>query len=477
VKKAKIIATVGPASSAPEVIRGLIAAGVDVVRLNFSHGDHEIHGTAFRTVRAEADRAGVPVAVLADLSGPKIRVGRMEGGVVRLEPGFEVIVTSDDIVGSSNRISSNYEALADDVRPGDPILLDDGLLRLEVREVRGREVHCEVVVGGRLKDRKGMNLPGTPLSTPALTEKDRLDIDFSLELGVDYFALSFVRSPEDVIEAKRLAGEVPVIAKIEKPEAVVEREAIADEADGLMVARGDLGVEAGFEKVPLMQKQLISDAAARGKPVIVATQMLESMISSPVPTRAEVSDVANAVLDGADALMLSGETAVGEYPVAAVREMAKVVEEVEASELYRLRPEPLRVDEYSFSNAIARAAVAATRDLALKAVAVYTESGHSASLVSAYRPDASILALSQSDGVLRRLSLRWGVLPTRVDRWVTQIGDAIDGVERSLIDGGIAMPGDDIAVTFGRSDYVSGPGRTNVLWLWRIRGDHAETSS
>jgi pyruvate kinase len=373
-------------------------------------------------------------------------------------------------VGTPGRIQTSYAALADDVRPGDPILLDDGMLRLEVLDVTGGEVRCEVVVGGMLKDRKGMNLPGTALSTPALTEKDRADMEFALSLGVDYFALSFVRKPEDVTEAKRLAGGTPVIAKIEKPEAIDAHEAIADAADGLMVARGDLGVEAGFEKVPLMQKRLIGDAAARGKPVIVATQMLESMISNQVPTRAEVSDVANAVLDGADALMLSGETAVGKYPVAAVREMAKVIEEVEASELYRLRPEPLRVDEYSFSNAIARAAVSATRDLGLKAVAVYTESGHSASLVSAYRPDGCILALSQNDRTLRRLALRWGVKPARVDRWVTQIADAIDALERNLVDGGIAEPGDDVAVTFGRSDYVSGPGRTNVLWLWRIRG-------
>jgi pyruvate kinase len=470
-KKAKIVATLGPASSDPGIVRDLIAAGVDVIRLNFSHGNHELHRRAFEAARAEAARADKPIAVLADLSGPKIRVGRMEGGAIRLEAGRRIVVTKDEVLGTPDSFHTNYAKLADDVRPGDPILIDDGLLRLEVLEVSGRDVRCEVVVGGVLRDRKGVNLPGTALSTAGLTDKDRVDISFALELGVDYFALSFVRTPEDIIEAKRLAGGVPVIAKFEKPEAIDAHEAIADVADGLMVARGDLGVEAGFEKVPLMQKRLIKDAAARGKPVVVATQMLESMISSPVPTRAEVSDVANAVLDGADALMLSGETAVGEYPVAAVREMAKVIGEVEASELYRLRPEPLRLDEYSFSNAIARAAVAASRDLGLKAVAVYTESGHSASLVSAYRPNGCVLALSQNDQVLRRLALRWGVKPVRVDRWVSQIGDAIDDVEQNLLDGGIARPGDDIAVTFGRSELVSGPGRTNVLWLWRIRDD------
>jgi pyruvate kinase len=469
-KKVKIVATLGPASADPATVERLIVAGVDVVRLNFSHGEHELHRQSFQTVRALAAQLGREIAVLADLSGSKIRVGRMDGGGVMLEAGSTVTIGSDGAIGTPERISTNYTALADDVRPGDPILLEDGLLRLEVVEVRAAEVVCRVIVGGRLADRKGINLPGTDLSTPAVTEKDRLDIEFASELGVDYFALSFVRRAEDVDDAKRLAGETPVIAKIEKPEAIDACEAIADAADGLMVARGDLGVEAGFEKVPLMQKQLIAAAGARGKPVIVATQMLESMMSNPVPTRAEVSDVANAVLDGADALMLSGETAVGSYPVEAVGRMAAVIEEVEESELYRLKAQPLRVEEYSFSNAIARAAVTAASDLSLKAIAVYTESGHSASLVSAYRPPACILALSRHEQTLRRLALRWGVFPVQIDHWVSQIADGLEAVEKNLVEGGVAAPGDDIALTFGRSDFVSGPGRTNVLWLWRIRG-------
>ena len=314
-----------------------------------------------------------------------------------------------------------------------------------------------------------MNLPGSELSTPALTAKDREDLAFARSLGVDYFALSFVRRPEDVIEAKSLTGGIPVIAKMEKPEAMVRHDAIADAADGLMVARGDLGVEAGPEKVPLMQKQLIRDASSRAKPAIVATQMLESMISSPVPTRAEVSDVANAVLDGADALMLSGETAVGRYPVDAVREMVAVIEEVENSELFLLRPEPVRMDEYSFSNAIARAAVKTSRELELSTLVVYTESGRTAQLVSAYRPQARLVAFCRHEEVLRRLNLRWGVFPVRIDRWVTDVKFGIEQVEEKLLAEGLATPGNDIGITFGMLE-VSGPGRTNILLLWRVRG-------
>ena len=467
-KRAKIVATIGPATSDAATVRSLIEAGVNVARLNFSHGDHDLHRRSFEMIRSEARAAGATVAILADLSGPKIRVGEMEDGSVRLEPGTELAITTDDSVGTPERISTTYRPLVDDVRPGDPILLDDGRIRLEVKGVDGREVRCRVVVGGDLKDHKGMNLPGTPLSTPAVTDKDRADVAFARGLGVDFFALSFVRRAADIAEAKELAGDIPVIAKIEKPEALEAHGAIADAADGLMVARGDLGVEAGFDKVPLMQKHLIRVAAARGKPVIVATQMLESMISSPVPTRAEVSDVANAVLDGADALMLSGETAVGAYPVEAVRRMAAVIEAVEDSDLYRLQPEPLRVPEDSFDNAIARAAAEATDDLGLKVLAVYTESGHSASLLSAYRPAACILGLSRNETSLRRMALMWGVSPVAIDHWITDVQEGLRVVEEAVMANGFAQPGDDIGVTFGMLD-ISGPGRTNVLTLWRVR--------
>ncbi len=469
-KRTKIVATLGPATSERGTIRDLLAAGVDVIRLNLSHGEHEFHRRLYELVREEEDRAGRPVAVLADLRGPKIRVGEMADGAVELVEGSSVTITSEPVLGTPQRISTWYAELPREVTPGDRIFLDDGEVRLRVEDTARTEVHCRVEVGGRVGSRQGMNLPGVSLSTPALTAKDRHDMTFAVDLGVDYFALSFVRRSADLEEAKRHAGGIPVIAKIEKPEAVERREGIVAAADGLMVARGDLGVEVGVEKVPLIQKQLIRDAAAGGKPVIVATQMLESMISSATPTRAEVSDVANAVLDGADALMLSGETAVGKYPVEAVRKMAQVIEEVERSDLYRLRPEPLRLEEYSFSNAVARAAVNAARDLELAALVVYTESGHTAELVSAYRPPTPLLALTRHPAVLRRLALRWGVRAVGIERWSANVAEAVDQVERVLTAHAVASAGDDVAITLGVEE-MSGPGRTNMLKLWRLRGE------
>jgi pyruvate kinase len=469
-QKVKIVATLGPASESPEIVRALIAAGADVFRLNFSHGTHESHGRAFETVRREAKAAGVHTAVLADLCGPKIRIGEVAGGGVALAAGADLELTTDRIVGDARRVGTTYAALPRDVRPGDRILLDDGLIELEVAAIAGAVVRCRVVVGGTLKSRKGMNIPGAPLSTPALTDKDRDDLLFARELGVDYAALSFVRRPEDVHEAKAIAEEVPLIAKIEKPEAIARLDSIIAAADGIMVARGDLGVEAGAEQVPLLQKRIVRDAVAAGKPAIVATQMLDSMIRNPRPTRAEVSDVANAVLDGADAVMLSGETASGEYPVEAVREMAAIIREVEGSELFHALPHPVRVCEYSFSNAIARAAVAAAAELRLKAIAVYSETGQSAALVSACRPrDLGIVGLSRHESVLRRLNLRWGVRPFHAG-WVEGVRGVVRQAERILLDGGFAAAGDDVAITFGMQD-ATGPGRTDVLKLWRVKGE------
>ncbi len=467
-QRVKIVATIGPASSSPEMVGAMIAAGIDVVRLNFSHGNHEEHRAVFQTVRAEAERAGAQVAILADLCGPKIRSGALQGGAAELTEGAPIEIVTQPVMGTAARISTNYEALPDDVGTGDRILIDDGLLELEVREVRDRVVHCLVVVGGTLKDHKGMNIPGTPLSTPALTAKDRDDLTFARALGVDFFALSFVRRPEDVIETKALAGSIPVIAKIEKPEAVMHLTDIIDVADGLMVARGDLGVEAGPEKVPLLQKRIIRDAAVRGLPVIVATQMLDSMIRNPRPTRAEVSDVANAVLDGADAVMLSGETASGKYPLEAVRTMSSILEEIERSELFERQPPPLKVSEKSFSNAIAHAAVQAASDLGLRALAVYSETGHSAALVSSCRPLATVVGLSRHPEVLRRLALRWGVIPVHAD-WVEGVSGVVQQAEQRLLELGAVAPGDDIAITFGMQD-MNGPGRTDVLKLWRVKG-------
>ncbi|MEM6955953.1 MAG: pyruvate kinase, partial [Myxococcota bacterium] len=330
-RRTKIVCTLGPAVTTPEVIDALIEAGMDCARLNFSHGDHEQHRKNAEMVRSAAARARRPIAILGDLCGPKMRVGRFSDGPVHLEDGQTFAFTTDEVDGTKGGCSVSYKALPEDVEVGNEILLDDGLLRMRVDAVEGNTVRTTVINGGPLSDRKGLNLPGTNLSTPALTEKDRADLRFAVdELKVDYLALSFVRSAEDIADAKALAGDTPIIAKIEKPEAVENLDAILDASDGAMVARGDLGVEMGSEKVPLIQKRIIRETNARGKIVITATQMLDSMIRNPRPTRAEAADVANAVMDGTDAVMLSGETAAGRYPKEAVAMMAAIIDDVES---------------------------------------------------------------------------------------------------------------------------------------------------
>ena len=467
-RKAKIVATLGPSSRTRERITQLIAAGLDMARLNFSHGTHEEHAEVYKLVRECAAAAKKPVAVLADLSGPKLRLGKVEGGAVQLVPGaeIEVVVGERGMVGDARRVCTTYEQLPQDVKPGDMLLIDDGRLQLQVKETGDRSVRCEVVVGGKLKDRKGLNLPGVDLSVPALTDKDRDDLRFARGLGVDYFALSFVRRASDVADAKALAGDVPVIAKIEKPEAVADIGPILDVADGIMVARGDLGVEAGAEKVPLIQKWLIRETNKRGKAVITATQMLESMMSNPSPTRAEVSDVANAVLDGTDAVMLSGETAAGEYPIEAISKMASIICEIEGSELYATLRAPEHLADQDFSTAIASAAVRAECDACLKAIAVYTETGHSAMVVSEFRPRAVIVALSRHDQVLNRLALHWGVLPLHID-WAEGT-DLVKRAERLLLEHRLVEPGDNIAVTYGGTE--DGLARTDTLKLSFVSG-------
>ena len=397
------------------MIGKLMDAGLNVARLNFSHGTHEDHKRTFDLVREVAADRGLPIAILQDLQGPKIRVRRMRGGSVELARGSEVRLTSEQVEGTSGVIPHTYEPLAQDVDAGDRILLDDGRLELQVLSEAGGDVRCRVVVGGPLSDRKGMNLPGVQLSTPALTDKDRADLDFGVDLGVDYIALSFVRRPEDVREAKELAGRIPVIAKIEKPEAVERFDEILRVTDGIMVARGDLGVELGPERVPLIQKQLIEKTNLVGKVVITATEMLDSMRHNPRPTRAEASDVANAILDGTDAVMLSGETASGDYPVEAVQTMDRIIREIEVSARFRRLPEPPSVRRHETTNAIARAAVVASKEVDAQTILCYTESGATATLISEYRPLANILAVTASPSTHRRLALHWGVFPLLVD--------------------------------------------------------------
>ncbi len=463
VPKVKIVATLGPASSDGETIRALLVAGVDVVRLNFSHGTHADHEKVFGLVREEAAHARRHVAIMGDLSGPKIRTGEMENGAVLLREGEEITIATKPCKGHPRQISTSYSGLPGDVSPGDAILLDDGRLKLTVEEVVEDTIRCRIVQGGTLRDHKGMNMPGTPLSVSALTEKDKQDIAFARKLHVDYLALSFVRNAADLRAAGALAGGIPIIAKIEKPEAVVNLEEIIATAQGIMVARGDLGVEAGPEKVPLLQKRIIRDATAAGLPVIVATQMMESMITEPEPTRAEVSDVANAVLDGTDAVMLSGETAVGHYPVETVRRMASVIREVESSDILPAVFPRASYKEGKFSRAIARAAVTVSHDFGIGAIAVYSESGRSASLVSANRPQATIVAFSRYPVVLRRLALRWGVIPMESE-WKESSDDMVAQARRVLSERSYALPGERVAVAFGLRDQ-EGTLQTDTLKL------------
>ena len=436
-RRAKIVCTLGPACKTPEAIGGLMDAGMDVARLNFSHGDYDSHLATLQIVRGEAEKRGRAVAVLQDLQGPKIRVGTFEGGRIELVAGDEFTITSRPLQGSRTIVSTTYQALPHDVRKGDRILLDDGYLQLEVTRVDGDDVVTRVIEGGTLKDKKGINLPGVKVSAPALTEKDRADLAFGLRVGVDMIALSFVRHPDDVREAVRLASagatRVPVIAKIEKPEAVERLEAILAEADGIMVARGDLGVEMGPEKVPLVQKRAIELTNQYGKLVITATQMLESMIENPRPTRAEASDVANAVLDGTDALMLSGETASGKYPEPAVRTMARIIEEIEGSALYRTHLTPPSLAFSSSSNAVAHAAAVAAASMGLKVIACCTEHGTTAQLVSEYRPEAIIVAVPPSEATFRRLAVE----------------EMLARIEEVLRARGLAKSGDTVVVTVG----------------------------
>ncbi len=426
-RRTRIVATVGPSSATDEVIAALVEAGVDVFRLNFSHGNHEVHGQSIARIRRVAERLGRHTAILADLCGPKIRVGLFEGGGVDLTTGDEIMVTTRDVVGKGDVVPSQYRELAQDVKPGDRVLLDDGKLELKVIATDGAsEVRCRVVQGGRLKDKKGMNLPGVAVSTPAVTEKDKADALFATSHGVDFVALSFVRNAADVAILRDLLtahghGNVPLIAKIEKPEAIDAIDEIFDATDGIMVARGDLGVEMLPEEVPLLQSELVRLAIAKNKPVIVATQMLESMIDNARPTRAEVTDVAAAAQSRADAVMLSAETAAGKFPVEAVQTMDRVLRLVEgyqwrhglhgALDDAHHRKDSLGVHAADAGEALSRATSLLSRDLEVRAVVVPTRSGRTARLVSAERPAAPVIALTSEPALARRLSLCWGLIP------------------------------------------------------------------
>jgi pyruvate kinase len=466
-RRAKIVCTLGPAVNTPEKIEALIAAGMDCARLNFSHGEHAEHARIARLVREMAARAGRPVALLADLSGPKMRVGRFPGGPIELIPGKPFILTTRDEPGTSERVSVTYKPLAQDVRIGDLILLDDGLLSLKVEKIDGDDVHTVVTVGGTLSNNKGLNLPGSALSAPALTAKDKVDLAFAVkEINVEYLALSFVRHPDDVREAQALAQGTPVIAKIEKPEAVERLPEILDVAEGAMVARGDLGVEVGSEKVPIIQKRIIREVNWRGKLVITATQMLDSMIKNPRPTRAEAADVANAVLDGTDAVMLSGETASGSYPIEAVQMMDAIVRDVEASQHadHTLGiADPKLTDKWDFANAGARAAALLTFTLPLGAVVCFTRDGRTANLLSEYRPRAPIVAITPKVTAANRLALAWGVIP-RLGLPPEDLEEVLRIATSVVAREGICKKGDAFALVVGWPP----SGGTNTVKLHRL---------
>jgi pyruvate kinase len=489
-RRTKIVCTLGPATEGEERVEALLRAGMDVARINFSHGTLDEHERRMAEVRAVAKRLGRPVAVLQDLQGPKIRTGPLAGGApVALKDGDLFTITSEPLDGDAARISTTYAALTDDVVAGDRILLSDGAIELRVESVKGAEVRCRVVYGGVLAEHQGINLPGVAVSAPALTEKDKVDLVFGVRHRVDYIALSFVRRAEDLHEARQLiattlaesseppqarveglhpsayAAEttIPLIAKLEKPEAIEHLDDILRVADGVMVARGDLGVEMPLEQVPLVQKRVIARANAFGLPVITATQMLESMIHSPRPTRAEASDVANAILDGTDAVMLSGETAVGQFPIEAVRVMARIAEETDGH--WSATPTSPAASQASRAHAVSAAARTLAEQAHAKLIVVFTRTGASAHLISKERPDAAIVAYTPFETVYRRLALWWGVQahPSELQGDTEELIAWVDG---RLREGGLAVRGDDIVIVGGMP--VAGHARTNFVKLHRV---------
>lgn len=453
-RRTKIVATLGPASIEPAVLRQLIEAGVSMFRLNLSHGDQAGHEAAYTQVRAAADELDRPVAVLADLCGPKIRVGTFPGGPIELQEGEQVTVTTRQIDGKPGLIPSQYEDLHRDVEPGCRVMLSDGLLQLRVERIDGRDVTCTVVHGGTLSDRKGINLPDVEVSAPALTPKDREDAVFAERLGVDYIALSFVRRAADVEQLRGLLSTpIPIVAKIEKPEALAHIDAILRAADAIMVARGDLGVELPPESVPIAQQQLIARARRLERPSIVATQMLESMIENPQPTRAEVSDVSTAVLSGADAVMLSAETAAGAHPVRAVAMMDRICREIEShlwtrdgfafTEAGDVEPAP----EVSVGAGLAHATAQLSRELQVRAIVVFTATGTTAATLAASRPAAPLVGVTSEPATLRRLNLLWGVVPAWVEP--RSSNDEPRLARKLAVELGLAEPGQRILTVAG----------------------------
>jgi len=455
--RTKIIATIGPACKSPVILEQLIKAGMDVARINCSHADHASVAAIVSDIREISQRLDQAVGILLDLSGPKLRTRRLANGPVELKPSQKFILTSKELLGTEKVVSTTYPPLAKDVRAGDTILLNDGLIELKVTLTTETDTECEIINGGILKDHQGINIPGVRLSIPALTDKDKEDLAFGLKQEVDFVALSFVRDAKDIEELRGLIGDhwppVMVIAKLEKPEAIDHLEEIIDATDGVMIARGDLGVELPPEKVPPVQKLITKRCNAKGKPVITATQMLESMVTKPRPTRAEASDVANAIYDGTDAVMLSEETAAGAYPVEAVRMMDRIAYQAEASLNFA---ELHKHDLPSSAHAIAHAACNMAVDMKARVIAAFTKTGSTARLISQFRPPNIIIALTQQMHVYRQLSLLWGTTPIML----TEVRDSestLAMVEETLLKRGLVAPKDNIVITGGLPIAARGP--------------------
>ena len=477
-RRAKILATLGPASSSPNVIESMLTAGVNAVRINMSHGTHDEHTAAINNARSAAQKLGVPLSILVDLSGPKIRTRHLKDSKpVELVPGEKITITTRDVEGSAQEVGTNFAELPQSVKPGGTILLDDGALELRVEEVNGQDVVARIIVGGTLKERKGINLPNTPLPIPSMTEKDHQDLVWAMGQNVDYIALSFVRTAQDCREVKerikelntREMGRALLVAKIEKAEAIENLDEIIAETDGVMVARGDLGVETSVELVPVYQKRMISKAVAADKFVITATQMLQSMIENPHPTRAEASDVANAVWDGTDAVMLSAETASGDYPVEAVKTMASIIESAETLKATEIR-RPVKLSQPPSgrtSQALCKAALYAAREAMTEKVAVFTESGLMARRLSSFRSGLTTFGLTTSTDAYNQLSLIWGVQPfVHETPWSTR--EMLKLGEKTLLDAHTVEDAETIVMMAGR---LSGLGLSSSVIMWTIGED------
>lgn len=466
-RKTKIVCTIGPASASTEMQIELIKAGMDVARINFSHGSAEIYAKRIENLRNAAARTGKPIAIMTDLQGPKIRVGELESERIYLAKGSLVNITPEPIAGNARRFTINYPHLIRDVGIGNTIFLDDGLLELRVVEVKDNDLVCSVEVGGELTQKKGVSLPRVSVDLPAITDKDLKDIEFAVKAEVDYLAISFVRRAEHIKQVREIVAQydsdIDLIAKIESQEAIEHLDEIIAEADAVMVARGDLGVEIPAETVPIVQREIIEKCNAAGKPVITATQMLESMKKSPRPTRAEVTDVAHAILDGTDAIMLSGETAVGEYPVDAVKVMNKTAMVIEQS--ISIDSRGCNNTGTSVADAISRATVQSANELGLLAIVTSTQSGSTAKKVAKFRPKALVLAATPSDKVMRKLSLVWGVKPLLVPK-TADIDSMIDVSIEAARASGIIREGDLVAITAGVKTDI--PGSTNLLQIYKV---------